>query len=352
MDSLTQIVLGAAVGEATLGKKVGHKAAVWGAIAGTIPDLDVLANFFLNDFQALIAHRGVTHSILFSLVFAPILGWLIFKYHKGKGATQRDWTRLAFWTLLTHPLLDCFTTWGTQLFYPFSDYRVAFNSVFVVDPMYTLPFLIFLIIALTRRRDSSWRRFWNVLGLGLSSFYLVLTLVNKFAVEAVFSNALHYAGKSVSHIEAYPTPFNNVLWYVVAEEPSGFDIGYYSLFTPFDASVQFRYLPKQHELIQEAEEQRVIERLRWVSKDQFVITQSDSSLFWNDLRFGLLNGMTSAETAPEFAFRYKLIQEDSTYVDIEQIQGGGGDDPFGKMRREVLPQLWRGIWGNTQAPPN
>ncbi|HAB26726.1 MAG TPA: metal-dependent hydrolase, partial [Xanthomarina gelatinilytica] len=76
MDSLTQIVLGAAVGEAVLGKKVGNKAMLYGAIAGTIPDLDILASYVTDTVTALEIHRGFTHSIFFSVFFAPIFGWL------------------------------------------------------------------------------------------------------------------------------------------------------------------------------------------------------------------------------------------------------------------------------------
>ena len=83
MDSLTQIVLGAAVGEAVLGKKIGNKAMLYGAIAGTIPDLDVLASNYTDTVTALEMHRGFTHSILFSIIFAPIFGWLVSKYRYG-----------------------------------------------------------------------------------------------------------------------------------------------------------------------------------------------------------------------------------------------------------------------------
>ncbi|MEM7658638.1 MAG: metal-dependent hydrolase, partial [Bacteroidota bacterium] len=112
MDSLTQIVLGASVGEAVLGKKVGNKAALWGAICGTIPDLDVLANPFVSELDALVSHRGVTHSLLFCIVMAPIMGQLIHRIHRQERAGPGNWAKLAFWALLTHPLLDCFTTWG------------------------------------------------------------------------------------------------------------------------------------------------------------------------------------------------------------------------------------------------
>ena len=146
MDSLTQIVLGAAVGEAVLGKKVGNKAMLFGAIAGTIPDLDVLTRFLSNDaLTAIEWHRGFSHSIVFSMIFAPIFGWLVYKIVPKKEATWKEWSWLMFWGLFTHPILDSFTTWGTQLFWPFET-RLAFQNIFVIDPLYTLPFLFFLIL--------------------------------------------------------------------------------------------------------------------------------------------------------------------------------------------------------------
>ena len=116
MDSLTQIVLGAAVGEAVLGKKVGNKAMLYGAVAGTIPDLDTFASYFVDTVTAIEIHRGFTHSIVFSVAFAPVFGWLISKIERRSAADWKDWSWLMFFGFITHPLLDCFTTWGTQLF--------------------------------------------------------------------------------------------------------------------------------------------------------------------------------------------------------------------------------------------
>ena len=132
MDSLTQIVLGAAAGEAVLGKKVGNKAMLYGAIAGTIPDLDTLVGKFLDPLTAIEIHRGLSHSIVFSVLMAPILGWLVSEIHKKAVATWKDWSWLFFWGLLTHPLLDAHTTWGTQFFWPF-DLRLAYQNIFVID---------------------------------------------------------------------------------------------------------------------------------------------------------------------------------------------------------------------------
>ena len=100
MDSLTQIVLGAAVGEAVLGRKVGNKAMLYGAIAGTIPDLDALASYFTDTITAIEVHRGFSHSIVFSILGAPVFGWLISKIERKSGVGWKDWSWLMFWGLI------------------------------------------------------------------------------------------------------------------------------------------------------------------------------------------------------------------------------------------------------------
>jgi len=82
LDSLTQIVLGAAVGETVAGRKLGNRALLWGGIGGTIPDLDIIANGFLTPLQALVTHRGFSHSILFAIMGAFVFGWLIHAMYK------------------------------------------------------------------------------------------------------------------------------------------------------------------------------------------------------------------------------------------------------------------------------
>ena len=120
MDSITQIVLGASVGEAVLGKKIGNKAILWGAVAGTLPDLDVILRYFTDEISATQMHRGFSHSIVFAVLIAPLLGWIARKIHfKLVDVSFKDWTKLFFWTTVTHPLLDAHTTWGTQFFLAF-----------------------------------------------------------------------------------------------------------------------------------------------------------------------------------------------------------------------------------------
>ncbi|HLS30827.1 MAG TPA: metal-dependent hydrolase, partial [Flavobacteriaceae bacterium] len=116
MDSLTQIVLGAAVGEAVLGRKIGNKAIYLGALGGTIPDFDVAAGFFTDTVSALEFHRGITHSLVFAVGAGLLFAWLCEVWDKR--ATVKQWWWFWFLCFFTHPLLDAHTTWGTQLFWP------------------------------------------------------------------------------------------------------------------------------------------------------------------------------------------------------------------------------------------
>lgn len=211
MDSLTQIVLGAAVGEAALGKKVGNKALLYGAIAGTIPDLDVFVRAFTDTITAVECHRGFSHSLIFSLLLAPVLGWLVNKLEPNCNLGWKPWSILFFLSLFTHPLLDAFTTWGTQIFWPF-DVRIAFNSIFVIDPLYTLPFLICTIMVMFYKRESTTRRRINRVGLIWSTSYLLLTVLIKGIAHHEFTEALESQNIEYSQMSTRPSPMNTILW--------------------------------------------------------------------------------------------------------------------------------------------
>lgn len=342
MDSLTQIVLGAAVGEAFMGKKVGNRAPLWGAIGGTIPDLDFVTSIFQGDFDYLVSHRGFTHSITFCLLFAPLMGVIIQKIYKGKWGTRNEWAKLSFWAFFTHTLLDCCTSWGTQLFYPFSDYRVALNNIFVADPLYTVPFLLCVLAVLFINRESKWRRIINLTGIIISSSYLLLTFINKATVNMVFEQALHNKGKSTLRYSTYPTPLNNVLWYVVAEGPYEYNIGLYSLLSK-ERNVTFTSIPKNHQPVKGMEDNYVIDRLKWVSKGYYTVEEKEDQLIWHDLRFGLMNAWSDKDEAPQFIFTFTLVEEDGEIIDIAS-DGPPGPESFGE---EELNGFWNQIMGES-----
>ena len=295
MDSLTQIVLGAACGELALGKKIGNKALLFGAIGGTIPDLDVFVGSWLfnNEIDSMAFHRGFMHSIVFAILAAFSIGifvhWL---YNRGKRletTTQKDWIGLFFLSIFTHPLLDSFTPYGTQLFLPFSNYRVAINNIAVVDPIYTLPFLLCLILVMFFRRASSRRRFWNILGIGISSLYMLLTLVNKVYINDVFKKSLDKHEISFHRFQTQPSIFNNVLWYGIAEAENSYHVAFYSLLDKSNRFSDWQELPKNHDLV--SDENKDIKTLSWFSNGYYnLIPQEENNSFrYNDLRYPLLN---------------------------------------------------------------
>ena len=151
-------------------------------------------------------HPGFMHSLLFATLSAFLFGWFVYKFYntgiRRETTTQKDWIWLFFLSIFTHPLLDCFTPYGTQLFAPFSDYRVAFNNISVVDPLYTLPFLICMIVVLFFKRTNVKRLKWTKIGIYISSCYLLFTIGNKFYIDTIFKKSFKKAGISVQRFSA------------------------------------------------------------------------------------------------------------------------------------------------------
>jgi inner membrane protein len=301
MDSLTQIVLGAAVGEAVLGKKAGNYAMLWGAIAGTIPDLDIFASRFTDNVTALEIHRGFSHSIVFCLIAAPILGYIASKIHKKKNATLMQWCLLFFLCLVTHPMLDAHTTWGTQLFWPL-DIRLAFKNIFVIDPLYTLPFLLCCIMAMRLKKGNPKRQKWNKRGLIISSCYMLITLMFKWYAYNSFEKALKANNIAYQEIETRPTPFNAILWSANIKVEDGYRIAYYSLLD--EKAIDFSvFIPQNKHLIESIKEEKKVKQLIQISEGWYAIEKDKNKIYFNDLRFGQ-NSLDQYNA--QFVFSYEI----------------------------------------------
>lgn len=333
MDSLTQIVLGASVGEAVLGRKVGNKAILYGAIAGTIPDLDVLTRYFVDTVTATEWHRGFSHSILFAVLLSPVFGGLISKIERKSRATFVDWSRLMFWGLGTHPILDAFTTWGTQLFWPF-DTRLAFKNIFVIDPLYTLPFLIFLILAMRQKRLSPKRKKYIQMGLFVSCSYLLLTLILKGAAHRKFMDNLDAQGIDYVAIDTRPAPLSTILWTANIDVGEAYLIGSYSFFD--SQEIHFTSYPKNRQLLGQLRANDKVKRLAKIAEGWYTITEKSGTLYFNDLRFGLIS-LDPEET--RFTFSYKLI-EDEDGLQVQETEKSDLD------AKKLLAALWSRMWGN------
>ncbi|WP_052383990.1 metal-dependent hydrolase [Litchfieldella xinjiangensis] len=209
MDSLTQAALGAAIGGTLMGRRLGRKAVVIGAVLGTLPDLDVALDY--GDAVAnYTRHRGFSHSLFVLTGLGTLLAWLCSRFARGQPIAFRHWWSLFMACLITHPLLDAVTTYGTQLFWPLDIRPSAWPLVFIIDPIYSALLVVGILIALVTGR--SWHA--PAWALSLSCLYLIASLGVKGVVESRIAPVLAEHGLSEAPRLIQPTPFNILLWRV------------------------------------------------------------------------------------------------------------------------------------------
>ena len=276
MDSLTQAALGAAVGTAVLGRRAGPRAALWGAVCGTLPDLDVLLQHGdpVRDFTF---HRAETHALFWLTLVSPLLGWLLARLNRDRAAWRR-WTLLAWLALVTHALLDAFTVYGTQLLLPFSDYPVGLGSVFIIDPLYTVPLLAGVIAALAwraRRPDAAARA--NAAGLVASTAYLAWSVAAQAHVEGEVQRTLAATPAETGRVLVTPTPFNTLLWRVVVMGDGGYHEGFRSLLDDGE-TVRLAWHESRNDLLEPLRREWSVRRLAWFSKGFYAVRQEPADL--------------------------------------------------------------------------
>lgn len=284
MDSVSQLALGAAVGIAVMGRRTAvWKAALWGGVCGTLPDLDAFVDHG-DPVSNMTLHRGASHALLYLSLAAPLLAALAARLHGEPDRFRRWW--LALWlALVTHPLLDTMTVYGTQLLLPLSSEPLGLGSIFIIDPLYTLPLLVGVAAALLARNGMRGLR-WNRAGLALSSAYLAWSFAAQQQVSAVARAALEAQGLRVERLLVTPTPFNTLLWRVLAMTPEGYLEGFDSL---LDGSkrLHFDAFPRGAALHERLEGNRHAARLAWFSRGFYKTAQlADGRITVSDLRMG------------------------------------------------------------------
>jgi inner membrane protein len=283
MDSLTHIVLGAATGEVVLGKKVGNKALLWGAFAGSIPDFDVAVTSFYEPVKSLFVHRGFSHSVVFALIIAPLLGLIISKIHKE--ASFRQWTWLSLWALLVHSGIDCFNTYGTALLEPISEARLAFDSLGIVDFVFLIPISIMMIIVVFRPQFTPLRKILSISTLVFTLIYLTFSIGNKLIVERKVKTQLIEQNIKYSRLKTSPLPVTNFLWLVLAEDSLGYHYGYISNFDK--KPIELKYVERNHTELGKYANSPTVKNLIKFTKGFYAVEQkNDESLWLYDLRFG------------------------------------------------------------------
>ncbi len=328
MDSITQAVLGIAIANVTLNKNTTLKKQIALGIAfATIPDLDLfIAKFWSDPLTELEIHRSFSHSILF-FIGLSFLGAGFLKKWFTYETFKTLWISI-FCILITHSLLDIFTTWGTQILWPYPT-KFAIKSIFVVDLFYTIPLAMGTYLGLKNKRRS-----FTFAGLFLSCCYLVWGV---FVQNSVQNSVKEQFSKQNStkkmQITVKPTFSNSFLWNVLIQSDNGFYIGDYSVFDK--KPIQTHYFSQNSHLIAHINDKN-INRLKKISSNQYIITKNNKGLVFNDLRFGLLK---NNHNNVQFAFSYQLIPSQNGYK-VYEI----------KKNRKDGVQLLKNIWLRLVTP--
>lgn len=299
MDSLTQALYGATVQGALLGRQQGRRSLLYGAALGTLPDLDVVIRY-ADPISSMTYHRGFSHSVFVLTAFSILLAWLVRKWRPSPHYTG---ARLAFtiWAvLITHVLLDAFTTYGTQILWPFMATPTAWSNLFIIDPVFTLPLVAGVAAAaLFWRRPMSTRG--PTLALGFTTVYLAFTFMSQAVVAQQVRAAFTSRGLPVQRLHISSAPLNSVMWRVMVEDGQGrYHEGFASLLDPDTAALtparagappRFATFNQgtdlRQELVTQAGPHALLERLRWFSDDWLRYDDVDGKLVVTDLRMGL-----------------------------------------------------------------
>lgn len=329
MDSLTQAVLGACVGAACAPPSQRRRGLLYGAALGTLPDLDVLLPA-ADPVSAMVGHRSFSHSLLVLSVLAPLLHALLARLDAHLNQPTERW-RLAFWLcLVTHPLLDWCTTYGTQLLWPLDTTPYALGSIFIIDPLYTLPLLLAVLVVACSSQTQRQRR-WLQAGLGLSSLYLLWCAVAQSWVGArVSATALARLGLPAdTPVHVGPAPLNSLLWRILIVDPAGgWHEGWFSILSESTPQPLLHH----HGLPAPAAELADLRRLATFSHGWYALREQQGQLWYADLRMGV---------QPWLAFRFGLAER--TAEGRWQALQPALHPPLGRPPTEVLGWVLRRI---------
>ncbi|MFP5460243.1 MAG: metal-dependent hydrolase [Gammaproteobacteria bacterium] len=350
MDSISQFALGAAVGVAVMGRRTAPwKAALWGGVCGTLPDLDALIDHG-DPVSNMTLHRAQTHALFWQTLAAPLLAALAGVFGRAgfwrggawHSAAWRDGfgrRLLTVWLILvTHALLDAMTVYGTQLALPFSDHPFGVGSIFIIDPLYTLPLLVGLGVAVRARRPAHLS--WNVAGLALSTAYLAWSAAAQWHVSSeVRAQLAGAAGAPVERVLVTPAPFNTLLWRVVVMREDSYDEGFVSLLDR-GRPIRFDTFPRDAALHGQLRALAPVARIAWFSRGFFSVDERDGVVRITDLRMG---------QEPFYVFSFAVARRASEPVPIAPPRSAGGRsglDPWA-----YLCWIARRSLGEDLAPP-
>lgn len=327
MDSLTQLVLGASVAGVCAPSGQRRKALVVGAALGTLPDLDVFIDYG-DAVKNFTYHRGFSHSLIVLAPFSLLL-WLVLRRWWGPVRNAPGpWLAAIALALLTHPLLDAHTAYGTQLFWPMTVPPTMWATIFIIDPLYTLPLLVGVTTAVFVRGKKLARKMLRA-GIVLSTAYLGWSWIAQSVVRGKVEVVLAAQDLADAPVYITPTAFNTLLWRIVVLTDEGYLEGFESLVAD-EPTIQFKSYESDRQAMREASDVWSVQRLRWFSHGFLKAKVEEGRLMLTDLRMG---------QEPMYVFTYLVAERGNPHwkaIPSEHI-------PI-TLEDRALGRTWQRIW--------
>lgn len=332
MDSLTHLVVGACIGEVFLGRQLGRRALIWGAIAQSAPDVDVLASLWSDTAENLLAHRGFTHSFLFAALITPFFALAADRWHRPHDIPFRRFCWFFAVAIFGHTLLDGLNSYGTGWFEPFDHRRIALNVLFVADPFFSFGPGVATLVLIFLRRHRRFHRPWAWAGLAWCLIYAGYAVIHKVTMDRTVERLLARQHMQYTRTFITPTVMNNWLWYVVAEDAHGYHVGFRSVFDTTD-TLDLRYFPRNEELLRGLAHDAELHLLLRFSQGFYTVESQQDKLVFNDLRFGQVMGWRDPRAPFTFHFQLGEGSDNELVVQRGRFAGWDGDAVSSLLRR-------------------
>lgn len=286
MDPITHVLLGASLGYAAFGKKLGRTAAACAGLAAFVPDADVFIRSATDPLIAIEYHRGFTHSLFFAPLGAVIVAgvWILRRRWRPQALTIWLCCLVAY---VSHCLLDAATSYGTQLLWPFSNARAGWDLISIIDPIFTLVLLAGLIVALALKKIRV-----ATAALVVAAVYLALGGVQHSRAVVTQKHLAERRGHTIERFEVMPTLANNLVWRALYVHEGNIysdriRVGWFSGATVVEGwSLHLVTETELTEAERTRNQRRSFERFNWFSEGWVARKPGDASVF-GDMRYSL-----------------------------------------------------------------
>ena len=276
MDPLTQGTIGAVLPQALSKKNLGI-VALLGFLSGMAPDLDILIRSSTDPLLSLEYHRQFTHS----LIFIPFGGLIcaLFLFVVFKKISPFNFKKTWLYCTLgygTHGLIDACTSYGTLLFWPFSDIRIAWNNISIIDPLFTIPLILLIALATIKKKNV-----YSKIALGWAVTYLMIGMYLHNVAINVGKEIAEQRGHTITRIKAKPSFGNLILWKTIYETDNQFYVDATNLlFNKIIPGESIKKLNQEEDfpwLKEESQQYKDVERFKWFSNDFLAVNPQNKN---------------------------------------------------------------------------